>query len=730
MKISTMTLDTVLTGAESIPILNSSAGTASQKDKRIASSLLIGAKGTKGISGLTPYQLWLTQSNSGNEAAYQATIKGNVGGPGQTGPVGDDTYHIWLANGHTGSQQDFANSLVGQQGPMGSDPDRTPPTPVNASGTYTPDTVDHDVFLINATGNLLINNPSYIADGRVITIEVIHNNFNISFGDKYELVAIESVSPIAAIQARGVFDSAENKITGFRTTYAAPSGATLYSFNSSMYSGDDNSETTITLSRTNTNGLPAFDVGVLDTTTNVNIGTAHFAQDALTATLQHHFESAGNYALELDQASFDPFDTQNQMGTQFTATATISLASRVSRLMVLGYSRGDLLLYDPATRNKIATIIPPVDSDDNTQKPGLMVFSPNGKMIALTNVNGDTLTIKGGVNYLDWSVSMTDVHGWHIAAFGFSPDSKYLVAHGGTDADNGAFVVMKVWRYDGAGVFTEIVNTNIYGGDGGDIGTVSWKDNNTFAAISTGSDSDNKIQVLHVDDDGISLVHEINPQLAPGTNGRNADAAYVTNPYFNHVTGMIAYQEFYNFNGPEQGSSGQMNFSGRTVIRDNSYNVIHELFTDPAPGTISQAPKWSNNGRLLALTWKAISSVSNTNDVTDSGINVYDSTNWTMVGTIETSTGIGVDVGYPPYAVKFKDDDTALLFGEPNKASGSAVDVNSYVRSYAISAVNPLSVASSYTSGLNPPPQVGTAPQPGLVSFFDINDSVLNVSTP
>ena len=89
-----------------------------------------GDAGEHGAPGLSAYQVWLAEGNTGTVAAFMQTItgpKGDQGTPGVPGKDGKDgvngamgvpglsAYEEWLAVGNTGSIADFLHSIVGPQ---------------------------------------------------------------------------------------------------------------------------------------------------------------------------------------------------------------------------------------------------------------------------------------------------------------------------------------------------------------------------------------------------------------------------------------------------------------------------------------------------------------------------------------------------------------------------------------------------------------------------------------
>ena len=92
---------------------------------------LASIKGEKGDDGLSAYQIWLANGNSGTQADFLNWLKGqkgDKGDQGETGPQGPQgeqgegglsAYQIWLAQGYEGTEEDFLNWLKGQKGDQG-----------------------------------------------------------------------------------------------------------------------------------------------------------------------------------------------------------------------------------------------------------------------------------------------------------------------------------------------------------------------------------------------------------------------------------------------------------------------------------------------------------------------------------------------------------------------------------------------------------------------------------
>lgn len=60
---------------------------------------------TGGFPGLSAYQIWLNNGNTGSEQTFLDSLKGIKG------DAGDSAYQTWLDQGNTGSQQDFLDDL-------------------------------------------------------------------------------------------------------------------------------------------------------------------------------------------------------------------------------------------------------------------------------------------------------------------------------------------------------------------------------------------------------------------------------------------------------------------------------------------------------------------------------------------------------------------------------------------------------------------------------------------
>lgn len=67
----------------------------------------------KSLEGKSAYQVWLSQGNTGDEAAFIASLKGERGSSGLS------AYQIWVADGNVGNEAAFLESLKGEDGKDG-----------------------------------------------------------------------------------------------------------------------------------------------------------------------------------------------------------------------------------------------------------------------------------------------------------------------------------------------------------------------------------------------------------------------------------------------------------------------------------------------------------------------------------------------------------------------------------------------------------------------------------
>ncbi|MEY4417744.1 MAG: hypothetical protein RIQ88_182 [Actinomycetota bacterium] len=94
-----------------------------------------GATGPSGTPGASAYQLWLDAGNTGTPQQFLDSLIGPAGSNGTNGTNGTDgingtngvdgaaglsAYELWVAQNNTGTEQDFLNSLVGKNGANGS----------------------------------------------------------------------------------------------------------------------------------------------------------------------------------------------------------------------------------------------------------------------------------------------------------------------------------------------------------------------------------------------------------------------------------------------------------------------------------------------------------------------------------------------------------------------------------------------------------------------------------
>ena len=86
-----------------------------------ADGRLIGSAGASGEAGASAYQLWLDAGNAGTPEEFLASLVGQVGSSGSDGVDGLSAYELWLSNGNTGDTAAFIASLKGDPGAPGQD---------------------------------------------------------------------------------------------------------------------------------------------------------------------------------------------------------------------------------------------------------------------------------------------------------------------------------------------------------------------------------------------------------------------------------------------------------------------------------------------------------------------------------------------------------------------------------------------------------------------------------
>ncbi len=143
-----------------------------------------GIAGTNGQDGLSAYEIWISQGNTGTEADFLAGLTGPQGVQGPQGPAGIagtngqdglSAYEIWLSQGNTGTESDFLNSIQGAQGPIGP---QGIPGDQNAWGlTGNSGTSDATSF-IGTTDNVALN----FRVNNVFSGKIDHLNNNVFFG--------------------------------------------------------------------------------------------------------------------------------------------------------------------------------------------------------------------------------------------------------------------------------------------------------------------------------------------------------------------------------------------------------------------------------------------------------------------------------------------------------------------------------------------------------------------
>ena len=84
-----------------------------------------GPAGANGQDGLSAYEIWLSQGNSGTEADFLAGLTGPqgsagaIGQPGPAGTNGSSAYQVAVNNGYVGTEAQWLASLQGATGPAG-----------------------------------------------------------------------------------------------------------------------------------------------------------------------------------------------------------------------------------------------------------------------------------------------------------------------------------------------------------------------------------------------------------------------------------------------------------------------------------------------------------------------------------------------------------------------------------------------------------------------------------
>lgn len=724
MKIINLDIKPSLTGGEYIPIFDPNAP-AGQRNKRIAATSAIGSAGSTGPQGLSAYDMWISAGYHGTITQFLATLKGPRGPNGLTGAAGLDAYHIWLANSHTGSVQDFLDWLIGPPGPAGASGGFAAPVKLDTHGATTLDPSAANVFIVNMTDDTSLNLPTTTPDGRRITIKVKTNGHALTLGDKFDVVTIDSDIITQNSYIEGSFNNITGKFTGIQTLPHVSSGdnGIYYSFTSATFTGDDNSDTTLNLVRSTEGGsLPAHSVDIVDGQSHL-VGTASFAQGVTTAHVDHYFENTGDVTVQLSLGSFDEI---HQPGNRPSATVEINSAPRSSQFLVIGndYSVG---LYDESTRNRLAIIDAP--QSDLSVAPTVCKISPDGKLMAYS-LGSYGLRVKSGKGFGDWSVDLSSDQGSVFAVFWitFSPDSTKLVAHG-IDVDQNP--VLKAWKYAGAGVWNPI-GTGSWGGNDG----ITWKDNDNLLVSSyvVALGVDNKLQVINITDNTLSLAHEIGLEFnSSNSNGSIRNAAgdgYIFGGSFSS-DGRLVYNEAYNSQGA--GTPGDYynanTFIVRTLIVDaNSYQHQQVLLANQAPGIVADyvSAIWSPDAKLLAVPWRNMIDPGNSG-WDNSGIKIYDTSSWTLVRDLPVTNEIGTStaISNPLYSTWKADSSVFFRMASydpsANSGTGGADDPTAYIRGYAADTnVDPKTVSVSYVGGLTPAPGAAS----GLITAFDLNANV------
>lgn len=136
-----------------------------------------GTDGVDGAAGLSAYELWVAQGNTGTEADFLASLVGDPGSNGTNGTNGKSAYQIWLDAGNTGTEADFLASLKGADGVC------TPGSGLGYFGSFfdtTTQTNDAAVNVMRYNNSDIHNEGVSIVDGSKITI-ANPGTYNIQF---------------------------------------------------------------------------------------------------------------------------------------------------------------------------------------------------------------------------------------------------------------------------------------------------------------------------------------------------------------------------------------------------------------------------------------------------------------------------------------------------------------------------------------------------------------------
>lgn len=136
-----------------------------------------GTDGVDGAAGLSAYELWVAQGNSGTEDDFLASLVGQPGSNGTNGTNGKSAYQIWLDAGNTGTEADFLASLKGDPGTC------TPGSGLGYFGSFYDTTTQVNTAAINL---MTFNNSDVHSDGVSISngsrIVLAHpGTYNIQF---------------------------------------------------------------------------------------------------------------------------------------------------------------------------------------------------------------------------------------------------------------------------------------------------------------------------------------------------------------------------------------------------------------------------------------------------------------------------------------------------------------------------------------------------------------------
>lgn len=198
-----------------------------------------GPPGADGQDGLSAYEIWLAQGNTGNEAAFLLSLKGEQGA---TGPAGADgingtngadgidgadgadglsAYQIWLAAGNTGDEAAFLLSLKGEQGETG---------PSGVSKMY--DTIRIGSTVPSPAGTIRF---ACVGFAGLSTTSVASISPNVVHGD-FKVYLSTAQPATGSLTVKRIFvDTSGTVLQTDTLTIAAGSASAFYTFNSATF---------------------------------------------------------------------------------------------------------------------------------------------------------------------------------------------------------------------------------------------------------------------------------------------------------------------------------------------------------------------------------------------------------------------------------------------------------------------------------------------------------------